>query len=281
MLNCCTQTTLEAVSYPQRDVDTLTEVRILNAAASNVEVARTYTVIGSIITAVVGLILVWAGMSTIESTPAVLVFGFLSLFLGLAAYMTTSEKIRTGDLKGARTPCLLFGVLLVPFGAIIGGVFLLLAHSKLVEVPIEIQKRKKREPAGGGLTEETELVLLSPAGFLECQSGPDSGRSVAIRTLSMTVGRGSNRKTGGMNDLRLSEHDMSVSSAQGTIRVDKDTMRVSLRHESDTSKTFVDGGILVPGEWKELRNGSEIEFGTRGAKWRFVLAARRETESQT
>jgi hypothetical protein len=251
--------------------------------------ARTYANIGAVFTAIVGIAMLILGMINYYWCGVTfIVIGFLSLILAVFCYITTSEKIRTGDQEGAKGYCLGFGILLLIFGGIIGGIFLLLAHSKLMESvaltapspptygPSPRYPQRYQPPRYP--TTESEF---SPVGFLECKSGPDRGVRLPIDKANMTIGRSPERKTGGNNDLQLSDQDVSVSTAQGSIRVDRDTGRVYIRHDADTSKTLVDGGILIPGEWKELRNGSEIEFGTRGAKWRFVAGSgseRRETE---
>lgn len=75
--------------------------------------------------------------------------GVVGLVIIVGSYMTTADKIRIGDLEGAKLPCVLWGIISLLLGgaafvflpstqlsffsllAIVGGIFFLLAHSKI------------------------------------------------------------------------------------------------------------------------------------------------------
>jgi hypothetical protein len=75
--------------------------------------------------------------------------GVIGLVILVASYMTTADKIRLGDLEGAKLPCVLWGLIALLLGgaafvflpltqisffsllAIVSGIFFLLAHSKI------------------------------------------------------------------------------------------------------------------------------------------------------
>jgi hypothetical protein len=75
--------------------------------------------------------------------------GVVGLVIIVASYLTTADKIRIGDVEGAKLPCVLWGIISLLLGgaafvflpltqvsffsllAIVGGIFFLLAHSKI------------------------------------------------------------------------------------------------------------------------------------------------------
>ena len=250
------------------------------------DTAGFYSKIGSGISLIVGFAIVAAGL--LVNQTVVIVFGFLSVICAVASYITVAEKIRTGDIAGAKTWSIFFGFLLLIFGLLIGGIFFLLAHSKLAEAPTgerereEERRRRKREEERREYIrppppEETKSDLLDrPAGYLEAVSGPDYERRIprhTIDTVKTKIGRGpfgKDEKT--RNDLRLDDDDVTMSRDQAWLRVDPDTFRVYIKHDpmGEKSETRIDGQPIPPGKDVELRDGSQIEFGRSGERWQFT-----------
>lgn len=146
-----------------------------------------------------------------------------------------------------------------------------------IERPWESEKERRR----GRIPEprKTKELLDETAGYLEPLSGPDLGQpAFPINNIHAKIGRGEYGKDeseGVQNDLQLSESDESQSRNQARLRVDPDTLRVYLMHDSKTSSQTIVAGQMCPyGKEMELRDGVEIEFGTKGSSWRFRRSAR-------
>ena len=63
-----------------------------------------------------------------------LVPSVIAFFVAVMIYLTTYDRVGIGDYLGARGPCLVWGILDLFSGLLVGGVFLLLAHSKLSDM---------------------------------------------------------------------------------------------------------------------------------------------------
>lgn len=233
--------------------------------------ARTYSAISAVSTAIIGLVVVGYGL--IIDMTFVIVIGFISVLFALTSYVLVTERIRTNDLEGARAPCLALGIVLLVFGALIGGIFMLLAHTKLSETgprwppppPYGGEKRPKK-------TRDEERIVS--VGFLTPISGHDAGKPpVAIDRLDMKIGRSSSgapERGGLQNDIVLSDVDDTQSRDQGRLRVDLDTRKVQIM--SEYGRMELNGSLLPPREWTELSDGATLKFGTQDSTWRFSRA---------
>ena len=98
--------------------------------------AKTYCLIGVIFSFIAAL--VWIILSAILSLLATIFVGLgvLAVLIAIMVYVTTYERIRTGDYAGAKGPCLVWGILGLVTGFGISGIFLILAHSKLSEISL-------------------------------------------------------------------------------------------------------------------------------------------------
>jgi hypothetical protein len=247
--------------------------------SSTLDTAGFYSKIGSATSLIIGFAIVAVGL--LMNQMIVIVFGFLSLICAVASYITVAEKIRTGDITGARTWSIVYGVLLLIFGLLIGGIFFLFAHSKLAEAP-ELARPRPEEyrppyPRPPRPPKPTTPDLLDhPAGYLEPLSGPDYEHRTLRHTIDSEktkIGRGpfgKDEKT--PNDLRLDDDDTTMSRDQAWLRVDPDTFRVYIKHDpmGEKSETRIDGQPIPPGKDVELRDGSQIEFGRSGERWQFT-----------
>jgi uncharacterized membrane protein len=133
---------------------------IFLSLSTELEDARSYSMIGATATAIIGLIIIF--VSTVFRIGGLVftVFGFLSLFSALASHVMVGEKIRTGDVKGARRMALFFSIALFILGLVIGGAFFLQAHSKLGgEKSLYTLDDLERKYARGEITREEFLRL--------------------------------------------------------------------------------------------------------------------------
>jgi hypothetical protein len=139
--------------------------------------------------------------------------------------------------------------------------------------PGYIPPERSREKIAIKKTIDKELDRI--VGYLAPVSGRDVGRPpYAIKRLDVKIGRdvyGKDEVT--LNDLQLNEEDLTQSRDQARLRVDSQTEIVYIMHDSDASRTFVDGARVPFRKERILRDGSEIEFGTEGARWRFSMAS--------
>jgi hypothetical protein len=102
-----------------------------------------------LITAITWLVIGLTGAPPPTPSTVFVALGAIALIIIVASYMTTADKIRLGDLEGAKLPCVAWGILSFLLGgavfvflpltqisffsllAVAGGVFFLLAHSKI------------------------------------------------------------------------------------------------------------------------------------------------------
>jgi len=100
--------------------------------------AKTYSLIAVILCFVAAAIWVVLGpfLAFLLRSPSLgIVLGVLAVVIAVLIYITTYDRIRIGDFEGAKGPCLVWGFLGLIFGWGIPGIFLILAHSKLSEIP--------------------------------------------------------------------------------------------------------------------------------------------------
>jgi len=150
---------------------------------------------------------------------------------------------------------------------------------RVVPVPVQMETSRTvaRTSTTGKVTLDEIFTTDEPglvSGYLEPIGGSDAGRTpYVIKSLNVKIGRGpygKDRST--QNDLQLSDDDATQSRDQARLRVDPETQVVSIMHDSTTSRTTVSGQMLPFRKETKLRDNDEIEFGTRGATWRFRRA---------
>lgn len=94
--------------------------------------ARTYVLISIVITFLA--VPVWTLIGLMLFQGVGLLLGAFAVLAAIMIYLTTYDRIRIGDYVGARGPCLVWGIIDLLVGFLVGGLFLLLAHSKLSDV---------------------------------------------------------------------------------------------------------------------------------------------------
>ncbi len=225
--------------------------------------ASLYTKIGVAFTILVGVLLLVVG--AIFAAAAVAVIGIISLIVAVGAYVTTTMKLDMNDVEGAKGSCLIWGILLLIFGALIGGLFFILAHSKIseyssrrIERPIDrpvIQPRTIEPATVPGPTIEPVTV---PGGGgpqlanLFCKQGPGQGRNNPILGRNIEIARGKG------SDIKLSDSSISRSHAQ----ISYDGVNFYIEDMNSKNGTMVNGQRILPGERTQIENGAEIGVGS-------------------
>jgi hypothetical protein len=222
-----------------------------------VKTARNYSLIAIIWTALVSVLIMGIG-ALMPRLTFLLFLGIISLFIGLVAFITTTERLRSGDFEAAKMPCLAFGIVLLFFGAIFGGVLMLLAHSKISELRVRPSPEIPAAVAGGppptGLeTSPAGTLVAEQLGELYCQSGPDIGKRFPITGFSIKIGHVRERT----NNVQLTDDYVSRNHAQLTY----DGTNFYIEDLGSKNGTYVDGQIVPKGSKMVVQDGSEIKLG--------------------
>jgi len=119
--------------------------------------ARTYILISIVITflsipvwVIIGFVwtVQWNWWYPYGSPPLwiALIPGAIAFFVAVMIYLTTYDRVTIGDYLGARGPCLVWGIIDLFSGLIVGGIFLLLAHSRLSDMTRGMRYRGSYQP---------------------------------------------------------------------------------------------------------------------------------------
>jgi len=219
--------------------------------SETLKAAANYTKIGIAFTLVVGVALLLYSIAVPIPTISnvLLVLGIITIIMAIGAYATTTIKINSGDVAGAKGPCLAWGIILIFFGGVIGGLFFIFAHSKIADYSVG-------PPVGIGLGPIPEAPTVPGApgpqmANLYCKEGPEKGRNFPLFGRNIRVGRGMG------NDLRLS--DGTVSRKHG--RIAFDGVDFYIEDIGSTHGTTVNGQRILPGDRRRLEEGTEITLG--------------------
>jgi hypothetical protein len=233
----------------------------------------------------------------------ILVLGIFVVFLGLAAFITTAERMRAETVTeglAAKGPCLVFAVVMLVFGAAFAAVFIgplanlslpvalvafasavffILAHAgiQVERIPGPIPPITGPEigptpidegPVGAG------PVPPAAAATLECKQGFDAGRSFQVTSYDVTVGRGDpTRWRPKSGDIVLSDKTVSRPHA----RLFFQNGNWNIQDLNSTNATYVDGTLVPPNQSYALQDGSEVTLGSRTILT-FRAAGGQETE---
>jgi hypothetical protein len=272
--------------------------RYLLATMIRVESARTYSLIGILLTVLVGAIISVVALATAPplQTP-LFALGVLALMLSLVAFMTTAERMRRDTLiegLAARGPCLLFGIIMLAYGALFAvffinilmnmtlavafmsfaaAIFFILAHANIqVErPPISSSQAPQPQPqpvvVGETPIEEPgtmDITLPSSRtkalAYLDCKQGQDMGRSFSVRSYSLTIGRrdpGKWRPTA--DDVVLT--DKSISRPHAQLQMEDSGFFIT--DLNSANGTYVDGTPVPPKQRYPISDGAQIRLGPR------------------
>jgi hypothetical protein len=262
------------------------------AAIIRVYPARTYSLIGIVFMFLVGAVLLISALVLGIPGPGlvqqvILVLGIFVVFLGLAAFMTTAERMRAETVTeglAAKRPCLVFAVVVLVFGAAFAAVFIgplanlslpvalvafaaavffILAHASIqverIPGPIppiagpEIGPTPIEEPPVGPIPATT-------AAALECKQGFDAGRSFQVMSYDVTIGRSDpTRWRPKPGDIVLS--DKTVSRPHARLFFQNGTWNI--QDLNSMNGTYVDGTVVPPNQNFALQDGSQVTLGSR------------------
>jgi multisubunit Na+/H+ antiporter MnhB subunit len=214
--------------------------------------ASTYTKIGAVYVMILGIIIMLVGgITPAQNGQLMIVAGIIVLFLGIASYSTTTLKLDRGDARGARGPCLVWGLLFI-FVGVVGGILFLLAHSTISQYLTQITIGPPPRPLPGGEEREipTEVrghVLAS----LECVTGPDAGKSFPLYEGTTRIGRARE------NHVRLSDGTVSRRHAE----IEWDGVDFRIRDIGSRNGTMVNDNPLARDQPCILRDGDHITLG--------------------
>jgi hypothetical protein len=217
--------------------------------SDTIKTAATYTKIGIGFTLVIGGILIF--YSILFPNNMVFALGLITIIMAIAAYVTTTMKLNSEDVAGAKGPCLMWGILLIFFGGIIGGVFFLFAHSKIVDYAPAISVKEEYPPLAERETTLGEVAMGAPLAFLYCEEGPERGRTFHLTGRNYKLGRGIK------NNIRLSDSTVSRSHAE----ILWDGVDFYIMDLGSKNGTRLNGQLLIPNEKHRLEEGSELTLG--------------------
>jgi hypothetical protein len=243
------------------------------AYSQRVDTANTYALFAVALTAVVGIVLMIIGAG-VFSDPMIIV-GIVLLFVALASFLTTAERIRHKEYSGARGPLMAWGIVAIVFSALVGallfnmggglfflsfgqllaGILFFLSHSQMIPPSAEaggIQRQPSARPrADQPRTELTSDTTLIGIASLQCKNGTDRGSTFRLGKGRATVGRGEG------NDVNL--EDLTVSRTHAEITYDGKNFAIN--DLGSSNGTYVDGTAVPAGQPRKLRDGAQVKLG--------------------
>jgi len=244
--------------------------------SETLKAATTYTKIGIAFTLVVGIaLLLYAIALPMPPTSNILLaLGIITIFMAIAAYTTTTMKINSGDVKGAKGPCLGWGIILIFFGAVVGGLFFIFAHSKIADYERMPQPTPTFPPPWQIPEVPTVPGVIGPQrANLYCKEGhgSDKGRNFPLFARNIGIGRDKD------NDIRPSDPTVSRKHA----RITFDGVDFYVEDVGSANGTTVSGQRILPGDRRRLEEGTEIGFGANTYLVFSKMAAGRPEEPPT
>lgn len=206
--------------------------------------------------------------------------GIILLFVALAAFLTTSERIRQQDYSGSRTPLMAWGILafvlaavigylglyigggilVMSFGELLAGILFFLSHSQMIPPPsqppevrrehLERVERVERRVDQARTEVAADTTLLGIAS-LQCKNGADRGSTFRLGKGRATIGRGEG------NDVKLEDTTVSRTHAEITY----DGRSFAINDLGSSNGTYVDGTAVPTGQPRKLREGAQIKLG--------------------
>jgi hypothetical protein len=245
--------------------------------SADVRGAKTYASVAIAWTAVVGVLFLFLGF--VGNQMWIMFLGVLSVFLALMAFITTSERLRRGEVEGARFPCIAWGIILLAFGLgagitflltippntvlsllsflyVFGGMFMIFAHSKTTSAPAVYPSERRPQPVMRGEQGTLPGGTLPGEifGYLKCVAGPDQGRMFDLAGQNIRIGNIKDQT----NNIQLTDNHVSRTHAM----ISFTNEGAFIEDLGSLNFTFVNEKGPLPRQQKEkLSGGTQIRLG--------------------